>query len=91
MSDSVKKAKPVHVVRLGRIRGAIWSNETQNGTRHNVTVKRIYRDGEEWKDSDSFGRDDLLLAAKVLDLCHSWIHEEAELARSSMKEEDIPF
>ena len=31
------KQKPVHEVRLGRIKAAIWANETDNGTRHNGT------------------------------------------------------
>ena len=77
MVRTAKKAGPVHEIRLGRIRAAIWENETQNGTRHNVTVTRLYKDGEDWKDSTSFGRDDLPLVAKVLDRCHSWIFEEA--------------
>ena len=29
--------KPVHEVRLGRVRGAIWENDTKNGTVHNLT------------------------------------------------------
>ncbi len=69
--------KPVHEIRLGRIKAAIWENETQNGTRHNVTVSRLYKEGEQWKDSQSFGRDDLPLLAKVLDRAHSWIYEES--------------
>ena len=71
------KARPVHEVRLGRIKAAIWENETQNGTRHNVTISRLYRDGEQWKDSSSFGRDDLPLVAKVVDQAHSWIFDNA--------------
>lgn len=67
--------RPVHEVRLGRIRAAIWENGTRNGTRHNVTLSRIYKDGEQWKDSATFGRDDLPLLAKVSDLAHSWIFE----------------
>ena len=73
MSRSDTKTRPVHEIRLGRIRAAIWANETQNGTRHNVTVSRIYKDGNDWKDSSSFGRDDLPLLVKVADQCHSWI------------------
>ena len=73
MSSSETKTRPVHEIRLGRIRAAIWANETQNGTRHNVTVSRIYKDGDDWKDSSSFGRDDLPLLMKVADQCHSWI------------------
>ncbi len=73
MTKKAEKTRPVHEVRLGRIRAAIWENETQNGTRHNVTVSRLYKDGDEWKDSTSFGRDDLPLVAKVADQAHSWI------------------
>jgi hypothetical protein len=69
--------KPVHEVRLGRIKAAIWENDTENGTRHNVTFTRLYKDGDEWKDSASFGRDDLPLVAKVADQVHSWIFQQA--------------
>lgn len=69
------KNRPVHEIRFGRIRAAIWQNETENGMRHNVTISRLYKDGEDWKDSTSFGRDDLPLVAKVCDQAHTWIFE----------------
>lgn len=72
-SKSKSKQGPIHELRLGRIRAAIWENETQNGVLHNVTVSRLYKDGDEWKDSSSFGRDDLPLVSKVLDRAHTWI------------------
>jgi hypothetical protein len=53
------KNRPVHEIRLGRIRAAIWRNDTENGTRHNVSLSRLYKDGDEWRDSTSFGREDL--------------------------------
>ncbi|APZ96416.1 hypothetical protein [Fuerstiella marisgermanici] len=68
MANTNGKARPVNEIRMGRIRAAIWENETQNGTRHNVTLSRIYKDGDVWKDSTSFGRDDLPLVMKVSDL-----------------------
>ena len=71
------KKRPVHEIRFGRIRAAIWQNETETGTRHNVTLSRLYKEGDEWKDSTSFGRDDLPLVAKVCDLAHTWIFEQA--------------
>jgi hypothetical protein len=67
------KAKPVHEVRLGRVKAAIWANQTEQGIRHNVTIARIYKDGNEWKTSHSFGRDELPLVQKVADIAHSWI------------------
>jgi hypothetical protein len=72
------KQQPVHEVRLGSVKAAIWENKTDNGTRFNVTVARIYKDGEQWKSTDSFGRDDLLLLAKVVDEAHSWIFQNAK-------------
>ncbi len=62
---------------MGRIRAAIWQNQTDTGVRHNVTISRLYKDGEDWKDTTSFGRDDLPLVAKVCDLAHSWIYSQS--------------
>lgn len=69
--------KPVHEIRLGAIKATIWGNETAAGQRHNVTLARLYKDQQDqWQSSESLGRDDLLTAAKVLDLAHTWIHEQ---------------
>ncbi len=71
------KQKPAHEIRLGRIKATIWENETEQGIRHNVTVSRLYKDGEDWKQSAGFSREDLPLVAKVVDLTHTWIYEQA--------------
>jgi hypothetical protein len=75
------KERPIHSVKLGLIEAAIWRNETEGKPRFNVTVRRLYSVEEEgqrkWRSTDSFGRDDLLVAAKVLDLAHTWICEQA--------------
>ncbi len=70
--------KPTHEIRIGAIKAVIWANATSSGTRHNVTFARLYKDGDEWKETTSFGRDDLLLLAKVADKSHSWIHEQGQ-------------
>ena len=71
------KQTPVHEVRLGRIKATIWENETEQGSRYNVTVHRLYKDGDEWKQTASFGREDLPLVAKVVDMAHTWTYEQA--------------
>lgn len=71
------KNTPAHEIRLGAIKATIWENDSASGIRHNVTLARIYKDGNEWKRSDCFGRDDLPLVAKVVDLAHSWIFEQS--------------
>jgi hypothetical protein len=72
----MKKETPVHELRLGSIKAAIWNNKTPNGVRYNVTFSRLYKDGNEWCSSDSFGRDDLLVLAKLSDHAHSWIFSQ---------------
>jgi hypothetical protein len=72
------KQKPIHEVRLGRIKAAVWRNETDNGVRYNATFSRVYKDGDNWKSTDSFGRDDLLLLSKVADQAHSWIFQQTQ-------------
>ncbi len=71
-------AKPIHEVRLGAIKAAVWRNENETSARFNVKLSRIYKDGDTWKSTDSFGRDDLLVVAKVADLAHSWIHQKEQ-------------
>ena len=69
--------RPVHEIRMGRIRAAIWANETEKGVRHNVTITRLYKDGDDWKDSSSYGRDDMPLVSKVSDQAHTWMYGPA--------------
>ena len=57
---------------------AIWKNQTENGVRHNVTFSRLYKQGDTWQQSTSFGRDDLPLIAKVADLAHLWIFQHGQ-------------
>lgn len=71
------KQKPIHEIRLGSVKATIWENQTPAGPRHNVNVTRIYKDGDAWKSTDSFGRDDLPLVAKVADMAHTWVFQQA--------------
>ena len=78
---------PAHNVRLGRIKATIWENMTEHGVRHNVSIARIYKDGEHWKESSYFRRDDLPLVLKVADMAHSWIYEHPGSQRASSDSE----
>src|ERR1035438_6896556 len=85
MKTQTQKQKPIHEVRLGHIKAAVWKNETEAGVRYNVTFSRIYKDGDTWNSTDSFGRDDLLLLGKVADQTHSWIFEQSQGEESASK------
>jgi hypothetical protein len=65
---------PVQTVRMGLIKASIWRNDTKAGVRHNVTVVRLFRNGDVWQESARFGRDDLPLVSKVMDMAHDWIY-----------------
>jgi len=54
----------------------VWENHHEKGTSYSVTVNRRYRDKDEnWQTTTSFGRDDLLILAKVIDLAHTRVIE----------------
>ena len=90
---SQEQKRPVHEVRIGTVKAAVWEQETQHGAFHNVTFSRLYRDShDKWQRSESFGRDDLLVLAKVADAAHTWIHEQTRKERaasSQLSEESI--
>jgi hypothetical protein len=71
--------RPVHTIRYGAVRAAIWRNVVDNGNAsrpmYNVTFSRSYKDGDEWKDASSFGPDNLLELAKAANEAHTWIHD----------------
>ena len=79
------KQKPIHEVRLGYIKAAVWRNETEAGVRYNVTFSRLYKDGDNWQSTDSFGRDDLLSLSKVADQAHSWIFAQSQEVENGAK------
>lgn len=70
--------QPVHSIRFGLIKVSIWLNKTRSGPRYSVSVTRLFRNGDTWVTSSRFGRDDLPLLCKILDLAHSWIFEQAQ-------------
>ena len=70
--------RPVHEIRYGNVKTVIWKNSTVNGAMYNVTVARLYKDGDQWKESSSFGEGELLVLAKALGDAHTWIHENKD-------------
>lgn len=71
--------QPIHSIRMRNVRAAIWANRSEKGTFYSVTITRSYRsDDGAWHSTESFGRDDLLLVAKVADLAHTWVTEQIQ-------------
>lgn len=80
MSD---KAKPAHKIRHRALAVTIWKNNSDKGSWYTVTPSRAYKQGEEWKESDRFDGDDLLLLAKLLDRAHTWIVDAEQADRQT--------
>jgi len=80
------KNKPVHDVRLGAIKAAIWAKGPELGGPEKNTLTRLYKDGEQWKRSESFGRDDLPFIEKVADEAFRWICANAKSASETAPE-----
>lgn len=78
-----ERTRPIHVVRFGPLRAAIWANRVSTGVVHNVTVSRSFKVGNEWRESSSFGVDDLLGLAKAIDFAHTWILEHRKAPSST--------
>ena len=68
-------------VKTFRIKAAVWENEADQKKFFNVTFARTYMDeARNFHDTDSYGRDDLPLVAKLADQAHTFIFERlAEL------------
>jgi hypothetical protein len=85
------KDRPVKVIRIKNIRANIWANRLEGGSiLYNTTIDRLWKEADEtdgsgrvvkegqWQHSESFGKDDLLLVAKIADLAHTWIYNRIQ-------------
>lgn len=62
MTDKRKKTtqQPVQHVRSGYVTGSIWENKAGDGqVFYNVTFERSYKEGDDFKNTASFGTNDL--------------------------------
>ena len=66
--------QPIKKIKLGSIQATVWENQSDKGKPwYNVVVTRTYKDGDEFKDSNSFGHNDLPVVSKAMDFAYSWI------------------
>ena len=70
------KQKPIHEIRLGRVRATIWENSGEKGIYPKVTFSKLYKKDDKWQDTASFGREDLLLLAEVARQTAYLLHKE---------------
>src|SRR5438445_13418683 len=85
--------QPVHKIRHGFVSASIWRQETDKGALFNVTFQRSYKDGDTWKNSSSFGRNNLLVVSLIAARAFEWIAAQARNAKQptapSKKHDDV--
>jgi hypothetical protein len=79
--------KPIKVFRLRGVKASVFANPMEQGVYHKLTLQRIYREGNEWKTTQSLSRDDLPVARLLLDRAWEFILEtEASTQKSDANE-----
>jgi hypothetical protein len=66
--------KPVYELRHGLLKVRVWRKRTRSGIRHTISVIRLFRNGDVWKESTRFGREDIPLIRLLLEKAHTWIY-----------------
>lgn len=73
--------KPSHKIRHGAVSASIWLQETDKGPIFNVTFQRSYKDGDDWKNSNSFGKQNLLVLSLIAARAFEWISSQSRATR----------
>lgn len=57
---------PVNKEKVGGVTVSTWENEGKNGKFYTITMQRAYKDGDEWKNTQSLRVNDLPKAILAL-------------------------
>lgn len=79
-------SKPAHKLRNGVLQVTIWRNHGEKGTWYSANLTRSYKVDEGWRETDALGQDDLLHAAKLLDMAHTWIMHQQQADAKARRE-----
>jgi hypothetical protein len=73
MNEKKEPVRPVHTVRLGKIRASVWGNRTNGNTWYTITLNRLFRDKNgKWGQAESFGPEDLPVIATITEEVSRW-------------------
>lgn len=78
--------RPVERLKSYPVQAAIWKNESENGVFHSVTFSRSYKDGDEYRDVDSFSGPQLLQLARLAEQAYDRAEALTRAARDEEKD-----
>ena len=79
-SNKAPKTQPAQQIRSRSVKAALWRNSTDKGTFYNLTLERLYKDGEVWKSSSSFGIGDTSDLETVIRQAREWVQAQQPVA-----------
>lgn len=80
--------QPTHKIKIENITAVIWRNLGEKGNWYSVQLTRGYKTDDGWRNTDNLGFQDLLTAAKALDLAHTWIMHQLAADAKGRKQAD---
>ena len=80
--ESSTTNKPVQVFRAKGISASVFLNHSQDGYPfYKVCLQRTYRDGENYRTSDTFSRDEIPIAIRKLEQAWDFVLKAEEEAK----------
>ena len=70
--------QPAFTDRRGRLRLAVWANQTDKGVRFSSEITRTWKDGDEFRSTTRLDEQDLLAAARLAQLADDWITSQRD-------------
>lgn len=64
---------PLKTFRIGAVKASIWKNETEGRIFFSTKITRQYKDGEDWKETNSYNHDELLSIGKLAERAEAYI------------------
>jgi len=76
------------VISDGALKAKIWTNESEKGPHHNITLSRIYKDQDgNYQESNSFNQNDLLAISELARDAYNRVRELKQEYRHSQQQE----
>ena len=86
-AEQQQSNRPEQNLRYGGVEAAIWRNHGENGDFLNTTFTRHFRQGDDWKQTESFREQDLPTLSKVAADAHSAIQQIKAVDSQTANEE----
>jgi hypothetical protein len=84
MAENANSNKPVKSFRLRGVTASVFENKTEDGKSSffKIAIQRTYKDGDEFKTTTSFGRDDLPIVALLSKRAWEFVLEKEATGRN---------